>query len=149
MEVPVKQKLPLKKSKIGFPNLKNMKQHPPHIEMIKKVARRLGALRPKVVFLGGSSTGFHITDKAAPEVRATKDVDIIVEVASRVEYHQLENTLRELGFFQKIIADDPICRWYISKRKKHHTVNAQKRKKPRHSRLQAGKKVELSTPVSD
>jgi hypothetical protein len=28
MEVPVKQKLPLKKSKIGFPNLKNMKQHP-------------------------------------------------------------------------------------------------------------------------
>ncbi|MFY9707385.1 MAG: hypothetical protein WAJ95_15840 [Desulfobacterales bacterium] len=109
----MKQKLPLKKSKIGFPNLKNMKQHPPHIEMIKKVARRLGALRPKVVFLGGSSTGFHITDKAAPEVRATKDVDIIVEVASRVEYHQLENTLRELGFFQKIIADDPICRWYI------------------------------------
>ena len=63
MEGPVKQKLPLKKSKIGFPNLKNMKQHPPHIEMIKKVARRLGALRPKVVFLGGSSTGFHITDR--------------------------------------------------------------------------------------
>ena len=81
--------------------------------MIKQVAERLGNLRAKVVFLGGSAAGFHITDKAAPEVRATKDVDIIVEVASRVEYNQLENTLRELGFFQKIIADDPICRWYI------------------------------------
>jgi len=54
-----------------------------------------------VVFLGGTATGFHITDKAEPEIRATKDVDIIVEIASRVDYHQLEKTLRELGFFQK------------------------------------------------
>jgi hypothetical protein len=81
--------------------------------MIKQVAERLGPLRPKVVFLGGSATGFHITDKAAPEIRATKDVDIIVEAASRVEYHKMEKMLRELGFFQKMQKDDPICRWYI------------------------------------
>jgi len=91
-----------------------MKQHSIHIEMIKQVAKGLGPLRPKVVFLGGSATGFHITDKAEPEIRATKDVDIIVEVASRVEYHQLEKTLRELGFFQKMHKDDPICRWYLN-----------------------------------
>ena len=91
-----------------------MKQHSVHIEMIKLVAERLGPLRPKVVFLGGSATGFHITDNAEPEIRATKDVDIIVEVASRVDYHQLEKTLRELGFFQKMQKDDPICRWYIN-----------------------------------
>jgi len=90
-----------------------MKQHSIHTEMIKIVAERLGPLRPKVVFLGGSATGFHITDKAEPEIRATKDVDIIVEVASRVDFHQLEKTLRELGFFQKIQKEDPICRWYI------------------------------------
>jgi len=91
-----------------------MKQHSIHIEMIKPVAKGLGPLRPRVVFLGGSATGFHITDKAEPEIRATKDVDIIVEVASRVEYHQLEKTLRELGFFQKMQQDDPICRWYLN-----------------------------------
>jgi len=91
-----------------------MKQHSINIEMIKQVAIGLGPLRPKAVFLGGSATGFHITDKAEPEIRATKDVDIIVEVASRVEYHQLEKTLRELGFFQKMQKDDPICRWYIN-----------------------------------
>jgi len=50
--------------------------------MIKHVAEKLGPLRSKVVFLGGSATGFHITDKAEPEIRATKDVDIIVEAAS-------------------------------------------------------------------
>jgi len=70
-----------------------MKQHSIHKEMIKKVAKKLGPLKAKVVFLGGSATGFHITDKAEPEIRATKDVDIIVEVASRVDFHQLENTL--------------------------------------------------------
>lgn len=91
-----------------------MKQHSIHIDMIKQVAGRLGPLRSKVVFLGGSATGFHITDKAAPEIRATKDVDIIVEVASIVEYHRLEKTLIDLGFFQKIQDDDPICRWYIN-----------------------------------
>lgn len=91
-----------------------MKQHSIHIEMIKQVAIGLGPLRYKVVFLGGSATGFHITDKAESDVRATKDVDIIVEVASRLEYHQLEKTLRELGFTQKMEIDDPICRWYIN-----------------------------------
>jgi hypothetical protein len=91
-----------------------MKQHSIHIEMIKQVAERLGPVRPKVVFLGGSATGFHITDKAEPEIRATKDVDIIIDVASRVEFHQLEKKLRELGFIQKMQKEDPICRWYIS-----------------------------------
>ena len=90
-----------------------MKQHSIHTEMIKNVAKKLGPLRSKVVFLGGSATGFHITDKAAPEIRATKDVDIIVEAASIVAYHKLEKMLMELGFFQKIQDDDPICRWYI------------------------------------
>ena len=91
-----------------------MKRHSVHTEMIKQVAEELGPLRQKVVFLGGSAIGFHITDKAEPEIRATKDVDIIVEVASRVDYYKLEKTLRELGFYQKLQKDDPICRWYIN-----------------------------------
>ena len=49
-----------------------MKQHSIHTEMIRHVAERLGALRPKVVFLGGAATGFHITDKEEPEIRVKK-----------------------------------------------------------------------------
>ena len=90
-----------------------MKQHSVHFRMIRKVAERLGPLRPKVVFLGGSAAGFHITDSAEPEVRATRDVDVIVEAASVVAYHRLEKMLMELGFSQKVQEDDPICRWYI------------------------------------
>ena len=82
--------------------------------MIRQVAERLGPLRSRVVFLGGSATGFHITDKAEPEIRATKDVDIIVEITSIVAYHRFEKTLMELGFFRKLHEDDPICRWYFN-----------------------------------
>jgi len=53
-----------------------------NIRMIIDVAKRLGDLRDKVVFVGGCATGLFITDPAIPEVRATQDVDVIVEVAS-------------------------------------------------------------------
>lgn len=43
-------------------NLKNMTQYSVHTDMIKQIAERLGPLMPRVVFLGGFATGFHITD---------------------------------------------------------------------------------------
>jgi len=46
-----------------------------NIQMITTVARRLGNLREKVVFVGGCATGLFITDPAMPEVRVTKDVE--------------------------------------------------------------------------
>jgi hypothetical protein len=42
-----------------------------NIQMIITVAKRLGDLRDKVVFVGGCATGLFITDPAMPEVRAT------------------------------------------------------------------------------
>ncbi len=53
------------------------------LAMVRSVAERLGPLRQKAVFLGGAATVLLITDEATPEVRATKDVDIIVEVLSK------------------------------------------------------------------
>ena len=56
-----------------------------NIQMITTVARRLGNLREKVVFVGGCATGLFITDTAMPEVRVTKDVDVIIDIATRME----------------------------------------------------------------
>lgn len=70
-------------------------------------------MREKVVFLGGATTGFLITDKALPEIRSTVDVDIIVEVTSRTDYYQIEELLRSLGFTQRMEENDPVCRWII------------------------------------
>ena len=84
-----------------------------NIRMIIHVAKRLGDLRDKVVFVGGCATGMFITDPAMPEVRATQDVDVIVEVASRMEYYRLEEELRSRGFKQDLSENAPICRWLV------------------------------------
>lgn len=80
---------------------------------IIKVAHRLGLLREKVVFLGGAVTGLLITDAAAPEMRHTDDVDVIVEATSRSDYYHIEDRLRELGFVQRHEPGDPLCRWTV------------------------------------
>ena len=71
----------------------------------------LGPLCDEMVFLGGCATGLLITDPAAPPVRATRDVDVIVEVASLVEYHRISASLRELKFSEDRSEQAPICRW--------------------------------------
>jgi hypothetical protein len=50
------------------------------------MAARLKPLLPEIVFVGGCTTGVLITDPAAAPVRATDDVDVIVEIASYAAY---------------------------------------------------------------
>jgi hypothetical protein len=52
------------------------------LELLLEAARLLGPLLCKLVFVGGSTTAFLITDKAAAEVRPTCDVDAIAEISS-------------------------------------------------------------------
>ncbi|MFA5182974.1 MAG: hypothetical protein WC405_16775 [Syntrophales bacterium] len=86
-----------------------------NIRMIIAVAKRLGDLRDKVVFVGGCATGLFITDPAMPEVRATQDVDVIVEVASRMAYYRLEDELRLRGFKLDMSENAPVCRWLVDR----------------------------------
>ena len=83
-----------------------------NLQMLCLVAERLEPLLDRLVFLGGCTTALFITDEAAPDVRVTHDVDVIVEVLSRNEYWQLEVRLRELGCSQEI--DQGVtCRWKL------------------------------------
>jgi hypothetical protein len=75
---------------------------------------RLKSLNDRVVFLGGAITELLITDPAAPATRVSRDVDVIIEIASLIAYYKLEGDLRELGFTQSLNEDDdPLCRWRI------------------------------------
>lgn len=90
-----------------------MKAKYDNFEMVLHVARKLDSLLGKVVFLGGSATGLLITDPAAPDVRITQDVDVIVEAATWIEYHRLEQELLKRGFVQDISEGAPVCRWLV------------------------------------
>jgi hypothetical protein len=77
------------------------------------MAERLKRVLPEIGFVGGCTTGLLITDPAASPVRATDDVDVIVEVASYAEYARFSKRLRNLGFSEDSSEGAPICRWLI------------------------------------
>lgn len=83
----------------------------PNIQILEKAVERLGTLADKMVFIGGCATGLLITDRGAPPIRTTIDVDVLVEVSSLVGYYSLAENLRKLGFSEDMSPEAPICRW--------------------------------------
>jgi hypothetical protein len=64
------------------------------LPLLELAAEHLGELLPEVAFVGGATVALWITDPAAPPVRPTNDVDVIVEVATTSEFHSFEERLR-------------------------------------------------------
>lgn len=83
-----------------------MKNRERNLDQLRLAALELAPLLDKLVFLAGCTTGIFVTDPAAADIRPTKDVDVIVEVSGRAEYHALEKELRALGFSQPMEEDD-------------------------------------------
>lgn len=86
----------------------------PNLPLLAAVVRALGALRDRFVFVGGCATGMLLTDVAAAPVRATQDVDVIVEVLTLADYHALERELERAGFARDRSPDAPVCRWVVA-----------------------------------
>jgi predicted nucleotidyltransferase len=83
----------------------------PNLDILEAAVEQLGPLADEMVFLGGCATGLLLTDPAAPPIRATRDVDAIVELASLSDYHRLSEQLRDAGFAEDASDDAPVCRW--------------------------------------
>src|SRR5579872_2691024 len=81
-----------------------------NLALLQLAAKRLGDLNDNVVYLGGCATALFINDPSALDVRATLDVDCIIDVVSLVEYHKFESQLVKKGF-KKSMEDDVICRF--------------------------------------
>jgi predicted nucleotidyltransferase len=84
-----------------------------NIELLTKVAKKLGPLLREVVFVGGCTTGLLITEEAAAEVRPTFDVDVIAEITTYAGYAAFSERLRALGFREDSSKGAPLCRWLI------------------------------------
>jgi len=80
------------------------------LEMLKVVATALEQDLRDRLFVGGCTTALFITDPVTLEdVRATDDIDLIVDLAGLAEWGQLLEQLRERGF-KESSDDDVICR---------------------------------------
>jgi len=83
----------------------------PNIALLESAVYKLGTLSEEMVFVGGCATGLLLTDLAAPPIRATQDVDVLTEVATKGAYYKLSKKLRERGFTEDHRHGAPICRW--------------------------------------
>ncbi|MGR3802018.1 MAG: hypothetical protein ACU0AY_00980 [Marinibacterium profundimaris] len=81
------------------------------LHMLETVADAIGDdLRERLVFVGGCTTALFITDPITLEdVRATDDVDLIVDLAGYGAWAQLQDQLRQKGFSESP-EDNVICR---------------------------------------
>lgn len=71
---------------------------PINTDDILRVHKALQPLHERFAFLGGSVLGLLIQDNAAGTVRATKDVDVVIQVVTRAAFTRLEERLRQIGF---------------------------------------------------
>ena len=78
---------------------------------ILKLDRKLKDLPFKSAFIGGSVLSLLVTDPAADAIRVTKDVDVLMDIRTRREYHRLDRMLEQIGFKHDLREDAPICRW--------------------------------------
>lgn len=63
------------------------------------------------VFTGGGIVSLLITDPAAPQTSLTKDVDLVLEIASWTDFVAMEDSLRRAGFTQDFSGNAPIVAW--------------------------------------
>jgi len=86
-----------------------MRADDPNLPSLRAIAEALGELRDRLVFVGGATAGLLVTDPVAEGVRATKDVDAIVE-AELAQFHRIEEQVTALGFVHDV-ESGVICRW--------------------------------------
>lgn len=71
--------------------------HQENITRIKAVYNALGPLKDKVVFVGGATISLYREGNSS-EVRATEDIDVVIESWQYGNYAALEEQLRGIGF---------------------------------------------------
>ena len=84
----------------------------PNIELLIEASEKLGPLLDDLVLVGGCAAGLLVTDPAASPIRATEDVDLLVEATTYVEYHRFGELLIQRGFSLEGGQGDPLCRFH-------------------------------------
>jgi len=82
-------------------------------EAIVKLDTKLRGVPFEFAFLGGSVLTLLVTDKSADAIRVTKDVDIVMNIRTRKEYHMADSELELRGFRHDTREGAPICRWIL------------------------------------
>ena len=83
-----------------------------NIDKVRIVAQALGTLKEQVVFVGGAVAELYADYPEISDIRPTIDVDCVVDmqINTYLDYSNLEEQLRKLGFANDVSENAPICR---------------------------------------
>jgi predicted nucleotidyltransferase len=82
-----------------------------HEENVAAIVRLLDVLpewEDEVLFIGGATLGFFVESIFHDAIRVTKDIDVVVEIATLKQHRVLQERLRNLGFVEQF---DHMTRW--------------------------------------
>jgi len=92
----------------------------PNLALLREVAQRIESLLSRLAFLGGVVVDLFVTEPTARPSRATKDVDVVIDL---VHYGQYAETLRDelvrLGLEEDMTKGAPRCRWQFTDAPRH------------------------------
>lgn len=71
----------------------------------------LSALPYDFAYLGGCALAVLVTDPSADTIRVTKDIDVMMDIRSRKQFHEADSLLEKSGFRHDTRDGAPICRW--------------------------------------
>ena len=86
---------------------------PTSLEEMRIVARKLQPFDTPFAFVGGAVMCLLVDHPELTQFRRTKDVDVVVEIATYAAFSILEEKLRRAGFQHDTSADAPIVRWVM------------------------------------
>ena len=80
------------------------------LNAIKTIAHALGDLNDDVVYVGGAVIGLYVDDPGAPEIRPTKDIDIVIEVETQADLEKFRKEMakRKIYFAKQ---EGIVCRF--------------------------------------
>jgi hypothetical protein len=83
-----------------------------NIDKVRAVAQALGDLKEQVVFVGVAVVELYADNPEVSDIRPTIDVDCVVDmqISTYLDYSNLEEELRKLGFTDDTSENAPICR---------------------------------------
>lgn len=76
-----------------------------NMAVVKKVATALGELNDEVAYVGGATVSVYADDPIAEDVRPTKDVDIMLRIATFAELAALQDKLASKNIYPDPEAD--------------------------------------------
>ena len=82
-----------------------------HDANVAAIARLLDVIpewEEQVLFIGGATLGFFVESAFHDVIRATNDIDVVLEIATLTEHRALGERLRQAGFIEQM---DHLTRW--------------------------------------